>query len=67
MFEKTSTRKKAHGIDELPSNLLKDAANKISQPLTFIINKALSSGIVPHNCPIQHRDPRDPHQPNIIV
>ena len=47
MFEKTSTRKKAHGIDELPPNLLKDVANEISKPLAFIINKSLSSGIVP--------------------
>ena len=40
-------RKKAHGIDELPPNLLKDVANEISKPLAFIINKSLSSGIVP--------------------
>ena len=40
-------RKKAHGIDELPPNLLKDVASKISKPLAFIINKYLSSGIVP--------------------
>ena len=40
-------RKKAHGIDELPPNLLKDVANKISKLLAFIINKYLSSGIVP--------------------
>ena len=39
--------KKAHGIDELPPNLLKDVANKISKPSAFIINKSLSSGIVP--------------------
>ena len=40
-------RKTAHGIDELAPNLLKDVANEISKPLTFIINKSLSSGIVP--------------------
>ena len=40
-------RKKAHGIDELPPNLLKDVANEISKPLAFIINKSLLSGIVP--------------------
>ena len=40
-------RKKAHGIDELPPNLLKNVANEISKPLAFIINKSLSSGIVP--------------------
>ena len=39
--------KKAHRIDELPPNLLKDVTNKISKPLPFIINKSLSSGIVP--------------------
>ena len=39
--------KKAHRIDELPPNLLKDVTNKISKPLAFIINKSLSSGIVP--------------------
>ena len=40
-------RKKAHGIDELPPNLLKDVANESSKPLAFNINKSLSSGIVP--------------------
>ena len=40
-------RKKAHGINTLPSNLLKDVANEISKPMAFIINKSLSSGIVP--------------------
>ena len=40
-------RKKAHGIDELPPNLLKDVANKILKPMAFIINKSLLSGIVP--------------------
>ena len=40
-------RKKAHGIDELPPNLLKDVANEISKPLAFNINKSLSSSIVP--------------------
>ena len=39
--------KKAHRIDELPPNLLKNVANEISKPLTFIINKSLSSSIVP--------------------
>ena len=36
-------RKKAHRIDGLSPNLLKDAVSK----LAFIINKSLSSGIVP--------------------
>ena len=40
-------RKKAHGIDELPANLLKNVANEISKPMAFIINKSLSLGIVP--------------------
>ena len=37
---------KAHRIDKLPPNLLKDVANKISKPLAFIINKSLSPGTV---------------------
>ena len=40
-------RKKAHRIDKLPPNLLKEVANEISKPMAFIINKPLSSGIVP--------------------
>ena len=32
---------------KLPPNLLKNVANEISKPLAFIINKSLSSGIVP--------------------
>ena len=46
-FLRKLRRKKAHGVDELPPNLLKDVANEISKPLTFNINKSLSSGIVP--------------------
>ena len=37
---------KAHRIDKLPPNLLKDVANKISKPLAFIDNKSLSPGTV---------------------
>ena len=37
---------KAHGIDELPPNLLKDVATEIPKPLAFIINKSLLWGIV---------------------
>ena len=40
-------RKKAHGIDQLPPNLLKDVPNEISKPLAFIIKKSLLLGIVP--------------------
>ena len=39
--------KKAHSIDELSPNLLKDVTNEVSKPLAFIINKSLPSGIVP--------------------
>ena len=40
-------RNKSSGIDELPPNLLKDAAEEISKPLAFIINKSLSTGTIP--------------------
>ena len=40
-------REKTHRTDELSPNLLKDVPNKLSKPMAFIINKTLSSGIVP--------------------
>ena len=40
-------RKKATGIDNLPSNLLKDAAPVISKPLAHIINLSLTTSIFP--------------------
>ena len=40
--------KKATGIDQLPSNLLKDAAPVIDKPLAHIINKSLSTSTFPN-------------------
>ena len=42
-------RKKATGIDELPSNLLKDSASVIAAPLTHIINVSFASAIFPED------------------
>ena len=39
--------KKATGIDQLPSNLLKDAAPVIAKPLSHIINTSLTTSIFP--------------------
>jgi len=41
-------RKKAAGIDEIPSDLLKDAASVLSTPLTFIINLSLNTSTIPN-------------------
>ena len=35
------------GIDELPPNLLEDMAETIWKPLSFIINRSLSTGEIP--------------------
>ena len=40
-------RKKATGLDNLSPGLLKDAAEVITKPLTFIINLSLATGVVP--------------------
>lgn len=40
-------RKKATGLDNFLSGLLKDAASVIAKPLTYIINLSLRSGTVP--------------------
>ena len=44
---KSMKRKKATGIDELPACMIKDCAKAISQPLTFIVNLSLKSGVFP--------------------
>ena len=44
---KNLKRKKATGLDNLPTGLLKDAAGVIAKPLTFIINLSLETGVVP--------------------
>ena len=35
------------GIDEISTKLLKDAVEKVIEPLTYIINKSLDTGIIP--------------------
>ena len=44
---KNLQRAKACGLDQLPSSLLKDAANKIARSLTYIINLLLATSAVP--------------------
>ena len=44
---KALKRKKATGLDQLPSALFKDSANEIAKPLTHIINLSLNSSLVP--------------------
>ena len=39
-------RRKASGLDNFPSGLLKDAALVLTKPLTFIINLSLETGVV---------------------
>ena len=40
-------RKKAFGLDNFPSGLLKDGALVLTKPLTFIINLSLETWVVP--------------------
>jgi hypothetical protein len=40
-------RKKATGLDNLPPGLLKDSAEQISAPLTYLINLSLMTGVFP--------------------
>ena len=42
-------RKKATGTDNLPANLLKYSSKAIAEPLTFIINLSLGTGVVPND------------------
>ena len=44
---KSLKRHKATGLDDLPSNLLKDGATIIAKPLSHVINLSLKTGIVP--------------------
>ena len=39
--------KKAHGFDNLPIRMLKDAAHIISKPLSYIFNLSLENGVFP--------------------
>ena len=44
---KSIKRSKATGIDDLPPGLLKDSAEIIAAPLTYIVNLSLSTGVFP--------------------
>ncbi len=44
---KSIKRSKSTGIDDLPPNMLKDAAPAISTPLTYLINQSLETGLFP--------------------
>jgi len=44
---KNLKRKKATGLDNLPSGLLIDATGVIAKPLTFITNSSLVTRVVP--------------------
>ena len=46
---KSLKRKKAAGIDDLPANLLRDAAPEIASPLSKIINLSLCTSIFPND------------------
>ena len=47
---KSLQRAKACDLDQLPPNLLKDAANEIAPSLTYIINLSLTTSAVPADC-----------------
>ena len=38
---------KAMGPDNIPPQILKEFANELAEPVTLILNKSLSSGLVP--------------------
>eukprot|EP00795_Rhopilema_esculentum_P014850 gene14850-5974_t len=40
-------RKKAVGVDNFPSGMIKDAASFVAEPLTYIINMSIETGLVP--------------------
>jgi hypothetical protein len=42
---KSLKAKYSHGYNEIPAAILKASAPYISSPLTYIVNKSLSSGI----------------------
>jgi hypothetical protein len=44
---KTFQRKKATGVDDLPTSLLKDCASSISSPICHIVNLSIKTGTVP--------------------
>ena len=40
------------GIDEISTKLLRDTVEKVIEPLTYIINKSLDTGIIPDDLKI---------------
>ena len=54
---KSLKRNKATGVDNIPTNLLKDSASEISRPLSHIINLSLRTGIVPNEWKIARLTP----------
>ena len=38
---------KATGLDGLTARLLKDAAQAIARPITYLVNLTISSGVIP--------------------
>ena len=44
--------KTSSGIDELSTKLLRDTVEKVIEPLTYIINKSLDTGIIPDDLKI---------------
>ena len=49
MCSKQLKNGKACGPDKIPKNLVKDAVNFISHPLTLIYNSSMKNGIFPDN------------------
>ena len=43
---------KTTGIDEISTTLLKDTVEKVIEPITYIINKSLDTGIIPDDLKI---------------
>ena len=45
--------KTSSGIDEISNKLLKDTKENVIEPLTYIINKSLDTGIIPDDLTIE--------------
>ena len=46
-------RTKVTGLDDIRPSLLRDASQYVAEPLTYIINLSLSSGIFPTQCKLE--------------
>ena len=49
---KSLNRKKAEGLDDIPSCVLKDCAQELAPPLAHLINISLTTGIIPNELKI---------------